>query len=113
MADWSERDRFKAARTPREWTTNPSRVTREDLFNAIDLLGKQIAQRDLHMDSGIRARLTEIRSLAATLIPKNDLAYVCDHDYGNKIRCQIRCESLASLAEHRERVHLKTTERTQ
>lgn len=103
MSDWSERDRFKAAATPRAWTTNPGKVTREDLFNAIDLLGRQIHQADHILNPAIRARLTEIRSLAATLIPKKS-DYVCGHDYGS-MKCRIHCHSEAALAEHRYRVH--------
>ena len=105
-ADWSERDRLESALTPRAWTTNPGKVTREDLFNAIDLLGKQLAEKDALMDSAIRARLTEIRSLAATLVPKRP-ALVCGYSVpgcGN-VKCQIRCGSESSMAEHRERVH--------
>jgi hypothetical protein len=103
MTDWTEHDRLKAAQTPPAWTTQPSKVTREDLFNEIDLLKSRLTELDVIFDSTVQARITRIRSLAATLTPKPP-AYVCGHDYGNTT-CQIQFRSEQAMREHQATVH--------
>lgn len=100
----SERSWLKAADKPPAWTTNQRAVTREDLFNEIDILKARVAEKDGMLDSGIRASLTRIRSLAATLCPK-PAAFTCDFEYESGFVCGIRCSSRLALDAHRELVH--------
>jgi hypothetical protein len=102
--DWTERQRLAAAKTPSAWTTHPGVVTREDLFNEIDLLKARLTEKDGMLDSVIVARLTRIRSLAATLCPKPPV-HVCDFDYGNGRVCGIAYRSASRLREHLLLVH--------
>jgi hypothetical protein len=103
----TERDWLNAAATPRAWTTHPGKATREDLFNATDLLTQTLGQRDALLDSAVRMRITEIRSLAATLIPKPE-RFKCDYIYeheGRQIVCGIAHGSTDALATHKHYVH--------
>jgi hypothetical protein len=100
----SERDWLRSANHAPAWTTHRGKVTREDLFNEIDILKARVAEKDGMLDSGIRASLTRIRSLAATLCPKPAL-FTCDFEYESGFVCGIRCSSRLALDAHRELVH--------
>lgn len=100
----SERAWLEAADRPPAWTTSRGKVTREDLFNEIDILRARVAEKDGMLDSGIRASLTRVRSLAATLVPASP-RFVCGFVYRNGVTCSIQCSSEEGRRVHQKVVH--------
>lgn len=69
-----------------------SRVTRNDLFRELDYLVEDLGMADALLRREVRRRVTRIRALASTLIPKEPDPHVCG--------CGIRFRSRASLNDH-------------
>ncbi len=101
----SERAWLKAAEIPPPEFTSKGSCSRTDLLRELDFLVKDIGTADRLLDSRVRRRVTRIRSLVATLVPKPSPEHVCDHFYTDDVWCQLSFKSLDALNEHRRVVH--------
>lgn len=71
-----------------------SRSTRNDLFRELDYLVEDLGVGDALLRRDVRRRVTRIRALAATLIPKEPVPFRCG--------CGIAFRGRAGLVEHLE-----------
>jgi hypothetical protein len=99
----SEKDWLDAARTPPAEFTSRSTCSREDLFRELDFLVQDLGMADKLLNSAVRRRVTRIRALASTLIPKQS-RLVCGYEYADGV-CGIEFASEWARAAHQELIH--------
>lgn len=73
----TERDWLRAADVPPPEFTSRATCSREDLFRELDFLIADLGEADKLLDSRVRRRVTRIRALASTLIPKPAAGFRC------------------------------------
>jgi hypothetical protein len=100
----SERDWLEAARIPPAEFTSKATCSREDLFRELDFLVQDLSDGDELLRSQVRRRVTRIRALASTLIPKPPV-FVCGFDYGNGDVCRIQFATDIARRAHQHLVH--------
>lgn len=99
----TERDWLRAAEIPPPEFTSRSTCNREDLFRELDFLVEDLTKADEMLRCNVRRRVTRIRALASTLIPKPP-RLVCGFEYQD-FACGITFSTEAARREHQELVH--------
>ena len=100
MSEWSERERWQAAGRPDEWTMSRERLTRKDVWESLDWLEEQLVHSDLILDSAVRKRFTNLRSMLATMLPADRPRLDCPYP-----DCSFMFRSKQELAEHMDWGH--------
>lgn len=104
----TERDWLRSASVPPPEFTSKATCTREDLFRELDFLVEDLTRADELLRTNVRRRVTRIRALASTLVPKQ-AKLVCGYAYmdGPRVKhvCGQQFTSESARAAHRELIH--------
>lgn len=98
----TERDWLRAAEVPPPEFTAKGTCGRDDLFRELDYLVADLGAADKLLDSRVRRRVTRIRALASTLIPKPPTPFRCADCRGLEFKSRSALITHLELLGHKE-----------
>lgn len=98
----TEKDWVRAAAVPPPEFMSRATCRREDLFRELDFLVADLGEADQLLNSGVRRRVTRIRALASSLIPKPPDPFRCGNCPGIGFRSRDALVEHLELLGHKE-----------